>query len=223
MRKIRTTWPGLAALGLLVAANATAQQPAPPVQPAKAAVDHEALVAELKGSFVERGLAKLDRIDQSPMQRACSIAEAGGEMPGETAMKITQEAAANVKPPADGNYLGDWRQGEKVAQNGRGLQFSDTAKTINGGNCYACHQMTKSEISYGNIGPSLYQYGKLRGNGRDMVAYTWAKIYDSHATMPCSNMPRFGAAGILTEQQLKDVMALLLDPQSAVNDDQAKP
>lgn len=130
MRKIRTTWPGLAALGLLLAANAAAQQPAP-----KAAVDHQALVAELKDSFVERGLAKLDRIDQSPMQRACSIAEAGGEMPADTALKITQEAAANVKPPADGNYIGDWRQGEKVAQNGRGLQFSDTTKTINGGNC----------------------------------------------------------------------------------------
>ncbi|MGS1109797.1 sulfur oxidation c-type cytochrome SoxX [Achromobacter anxifer] len=218
MRKIRTIWPGLAALGLFLAANAAAQQPAP-----KAAVDHQALVAELKDSFVERGLAKLDRIDQSTMQRACSIADAGGEMPAETALKITQEAAANVKPPADGNYIGDWRQGEKVAQNGRGLQFSDTAKTINGGNCYACHQMTKAEISFGNIGPSLYQYGKLRGNGKEMVAYTWNKIYDSHATMPCSNMPRFGAAGILTEQQLKDVMALLLDPQSAVNDDQAKP
>jgi len=30
-------------------------------------------------------------------------------------------------------------------------------------------------------------------------------------------MPRFGAAGILTEKQLKDVMALLLDPASPVN------
>jgi sulfur-oxidizing protein SoxX len=30
-------------------------------------------------------------------------------------------------------------------------------------------------------------------------------------------MPRFGAAGILTEAQLKDVMALLLAPDSPVN------
>jgi sulfur-oxidizing protein SoxX len=30
-------------------------------------------------------------------------------------------------------------------------------------------------------------------------------------------MPRFGHHGILTEQQLKDVTALLLDPNSSVN------
>lgn len=218
MRNFRTLCPGLTGLGALLAMSIAAAQPAPP-----SAVDHDALVAELKNSFVERGIAKLDRIDQSPMQRACSIAEAGGTLPPEVATKITQEAAANIKPPADSNFLGDWRQGEKVAQNGRGLQFSDTAKTVNGGNCYACHQMTKAEISYGNIGPSLYQYGKLRGASKEMLAYTWNKIYDSHSSMPCSNMPRFGAAAILTEAQLKDVMALLLDPKSPVNDDSAKP
>jgi sulfur-oxidizing protein SoxX len=30
-------------------------------------------------------------------------------------------------------------------------------------------------------------------------------------------MPRFGDAGILTPSQIKDVMALLLDPASPVN------
>jgi sulfur-oxidizing protein SoxX len=30
-------------------------------------------------------------------------------------------------------------------------------------------------------------------------------------------MPRFGDAGILTEQQIKDVMAYLFDPESPVN------
>ena len=33
----------------------------------------------------------------------------------------------------------------------------------------------------------------------------------------CSTMPRFGHNGILTEQQMKDVVALLLDPESPVN------
>ena len=122
-----------------------------------------------------------------------------------------------MKAPADGKYLGDWKEGEKVAQNGRGMQFSDKADTVNGGNCYACHQLTKSEISFGNIGPSLYNYGKLRGDSPEVLKYTWAKVYDSHSYMACSNMPRFGAAGILTEKQLKDVMALLLDPASPVN------
>jgi sulfur-oxidizing protein SoxX len=30
-------------------------------------------------------------------------------------------------------------------------------------------------------------------------------------------MPRFGHNGILTEQQIKDVVALLMDPESPVN------
>jgi hypothetical protein len=61
------------------------------------------------------------------------------------------------------SYLGDWKSGEKLAQNGRGMTWTDTASTPNGGNCYNCHQITKEEISFGTIGPSLYNYGKMRG------------------------------------------------------------
>ena len=122
-----------------------------------------------------------------------------------------------MKYPADGKYLGDWKEGEKIAQNGRGMQSSDAVGSVNGGNCYACHQISKAEISFGNIGPSLYQYGKIRGQSEDMLKYTWAKIYNAQAFTACSNMPRFGHNGILQEKQIKDVMALLLDPASPVN------
>jgi sulfur-oxidizing protein SoxX len=134
-------------------------------------------------------------------------------------MKAALEKAAldAVKYPADGNFLGDWKQGERVAQSGVGLQFSDNDKTVNGGNCYACHQISKEEISYGNIGPTLYQYGKLRGNTVEIQRYTWARIWNAHAFNACNIMPRFGAAGILTEEQIRHVMALLLDPTSPVN------
>ncbi|MEN9866611.1 MAG: hypothetical protein RL748_2201, partial [Pseudomonadota bacterium] len=117
-------------------------------------------------------------------------------------------------------YLGDFKVGEQIAQNGRGMQSSDpapSAKTPNGGNCYACHQLSKTEISYGNIGPSLYQYGKLRGQSDEIMKYTWAKIYNAQAFKACSTMPRFGHSGILQEAQIKDLMALLLDPKSPVN------
>lgn len=176
--------------------------------------------AVLQASFEEKGIAKLDRLDQSPMQKVCSQADMTGKpLSNEELAGITKQALASIKYPADGKYMGDWKAGEKVAQNGRGLQFSDKAGAINGGNCYACHQMTKAEISFGNIGPSLLHYGKLRGSSKEIVEYTWNKIYDSHASAACSTMPRFGAAAILTEAQLKDVMALLLDPESPVNKD----
>ncbi len=97
------------------------------------------------------------------------------------------------------------------------MQSSDKVGGINGGNCYACHQISKQEISFGNIGPSLYNYGKIRGSSDEMLKYTWGKIYNAQAFTACSNMPRFGHSGILTEAQLKDVMALLMDPASPVN------
>jgi L-cysteine S-thiosulfotransferase len=138
-------------------------------------------------------------------------------MPKELKAKLEMLADAGVKYPADGQFLGDWREGERIAQNGRGLQFSDAPNTVGGGNCYACHAIDKIELSYGNIGPSLAQYGKLRGNSEPIQKYTWARIWNSHVFNACNSMPRFGAAGILTEQQIKHVMALLLDPNSPVN------
>ena len=183
----------------------------------KSPTDAEITIA-LKASFKEAGSAKLDRLDQTPLQRACTAASRSGKPLDEKLREALQATAlASVKYPADGKYLGDWKRGEAVAQNGRGLQFSDAANTVAGGNCYACHQIDKAEIAYGNIGPSLTGYGKLRGQTDATVKYTWARIWNSHSFNACANMPRFGDAGILTEAQIKDVMALLLDPASPVN------
>ena len=169
-------------------------------------------------SFKEKGIAKLERVNQTELQKACSLAEtAPGGLPDAKRTELQNAALAAVKYPADGKYLGDWKAGEKIAQTGVGFQFSDKEGTAAGGNCYACHQLAPQELSYGNIGPSLYQYGKLRGNSEEIMKYTWAKIWNSHAYNACSNMPRFGAEGILTETQLKDVMALLMAPDSPVN------
>jgi L-cysteine S-thiosulfotransferase len=198
------------------------------VMPSSAGVTTEQVRDVLKSSFTERGQAKLDRLDQSELQRSCSEAAASGKELGKSVRtKLEAAALAAVKLPADGVWLGDWKEGEKIAQIGRGLQFSDAAGSVAGGNCYACHQVTKTEISYGNIGPSLLNYGKLRGvkfegdkpaaESLPIVQYTWGKIWNSHAYNACSNMPRFGDAGILTEAQIKNVMALLLSPESPVN------
>jgi len=183
------------------------------------------IVAELKGSFADKGVATLDRLNQTPLQAACSeAAESGKELDPDVKAKIESTILENIPYPADGQYLGDWRKGEAIAQNGKGLQFSDPAGSPNGANCYACHQLTPKEISFGNQGPSLLKYGTLRGikdpNSPDalpIVKYTWARIWNTHAFNACNPMPRFGDAGILTTDQMKDVMALLLDPTSPVN------
>ena len=170
----------------------------------------------MQDSFKTRGIAKVERLQQDETQKVCTEYANKPILP-EVAKRVESANLASVKYPADGVYMGDWRKGEKVAQTGRGFQWSDKADAAAGGNCYACHQLSKAEISYGNIGPSLYRYGALRGNSPEVVKYTWAKLYNSQAYNACSNMPRFGHQHILTENQLRDLVALLLDPASPVN------
>jgi sulfur-oxidizing protein SoxX len=172
--------------------------------------------AMLKSSFKANGQASLDRLNQDETQRVCSEL-AGKAPPKDVAARIEKINLDAIKYPADGKLLGDWKNGEKIAQEGRGKQFSDDPAGPVGANCYACHQLAPQEVSFGTIGPSLYQFGKLRGYGVEIQRYAYGKIYNSEAYAACSNMPRFGHSGILNEQQLKDVAALLMDPQSPVN------
>ena len=183
----------------------------------------EATQRIVKASFRDQGIAKMAWLELDAANRACSAAE-GKPLDEKTARAIEAANLQTVKPPANGIYLGNWQEGERIAQNGRGMTWTDAAGSANGGSCYNCHQIGKSELSFGNIGPSLYNYGKLRGvtdpaaaASKPIVDYTWGKLYNAKAYNACSGMPRFGHAGILTEQQMRDVMALLLDPRSPVN------
>ena len=130
---------------------------------------------------------------------------------------IEAEQMKTIRYPSDGKYFGNWKEGEKIALSGKGLTWTDKTPHDNGGGCYNCHQMSSKEISYGTIGPSLLEWGKIRGNSEDNIKYTWGKIYNAKAYNACSNMPRNGDAEILTEQQIKHLMAYLFDPESPVN------
>jgi len=174
-------------------------------------------IAMMKVSFKESGQAKLDRIDQDDMQRLCSQFVGDKVMPKEVSEKLEKAQQALIKYPADGKMVGDWKQGERIAQSGVGKQFTDDPKTPAGGNCYACHQLTQAELSYGTIGPSLYHFAKLRGYGEQIQRYAWGKVYNSQAFSACSSMPRFGHSQILTEEQIRHVVALLMSPDSPVN------
>jgi sulfur-oxidizing protein SoxX len=181
--------------------------------------DYEKMAAEsIERSFVAKGIAAKDRIKQDAVNLECSRVEmVGGDLAPEVRKRIESENMRTIKYPADGNFFGDWKAGERLAQSGRGSTYSDKAGDPNGGNCYNCHQISKEEISHGTLGPTLYQFGKLRGNSEAVLKYTWGKLYNAKAYNACTNMPRFGQQGILTEKQMKDLMALLLDPNSPVN------
>ena len=189
-------------------------------------IDYDAQVEKMmKASFTSKGIATVDRLDQDKTQDECSKA-LGKPLAPAVAKAIESGNLKTVKMPSDGNFLGDWKEGEKLAQNGRGMTWNDKSAepSSNGGNCYNCHQISKSEISFGTIGPSLYQYAKLRGvtdptsaAAKPIVEYTWGKIYNAKGYNACSGMPRFGHMGMLNEEQIRNLMALLLDPKSPVN------
>jgi sulfur-oxidizing protein SoxX len=171
--------------------------------------------AVLKKDFQPRGQAGLDRLAEDGLQTICN--RTGNKPPAGIATQLQADQLAGVKFPADGKLMGDWKEGEKIAQSGRGFTWTDNPGLPVGGNCYNCHKIAPKETSYGTIGPSLYQFGKLRGNTADIQKYTYSKIWNAKAFNLCSEMPRFGHAGALNEQQIKHLVALLLDPESPVN------
>jgi sulfur-oxidizing protein SoxX len=180
----------------------------------------------VKASFRDQGIAKADRVlNTDETNRACREADATGKPLDEKTAKALEEMNfKTIQWPSDGKFMGDWKQGEVIAQSGRGLTWTDKAGDVNGGNCYNCHQISKEELSHGTLGPSLYNYGKIRGvtnptsaESKPIVEYTWGKINNPRAYNACTSMPRFGHKGILNEAQVRHVVGLLLDPKSPVN------
>jgi L-cysteine S-thiosulfotransferase len=198
---------GLAAFALVGVAHAQTK-PAAKVDPAK-------VEAVIKGTWKKPADGWQARIDQDETQKICS--DYRNDVPTAEFNKIVEREKATIVFPADGNVMGDWKAGEKVAQSGSGGQFSDAPDTVKGGNCYACHQMAKAELSYGTLGPNLQGYGTTRKYDLAEAKNVYAKIFNAQSVQACSNMPRFGFHQFLTEQQLKDVTAYLMSPDSPVN------
>ena len=182
----------------------------------KPAVDTAKIDAAIAAAFPTAPADWKARFDQDETMKACSLHE--NSPPKAVAETIATREKARIEYPADGKLLGDWASGEKLAQSGYGLRFTDyPARQVNGGNCYACHQLTKAEVSYGTIGPSLLNYGKIRNFSEADTKAAYEKVYNAQAAYPCSNMPRFGTNKVLTIDQIKDLVALVMSPDSPVN------
>jgi sulfur-oxidizing protein SoxX len=179
-----------------------------------AAFADEGIERILKRDFQARGQATMDRVVPDAVQRICN--ETGDKPPPELAKTLEGDQLRAIAFPA-GDLIGDWRRGERIAQGGRGLTWSDKPGAPGEGSCYNCHQLSPKEQSFGTLGPSLYRFGAVRGSGPEMQKYVYGKIYNAKAYNLCSQMPRLGHSGTLTEEQIKDLVGLLLDPASPVN------
>jgi sulfur-oxidizing protein SoxX len=167
----------------------------------------------LKRDFHARGQATMDRVDQDGVQRVCT--EAHDRLPEALAHALEADQKKTIAYPP-GSLMGDWKRGERLAQSGQGMTWNDKPGNA-GGSCYNCHELSPRELSFGTIGPSLRGFGKRRGNAPDVQRYVYGKIYNAKAFSACTQMPRFGTSGTLAPEQIKDLVALLLDPASPVN------
>ena len=192
----------LLAIGLTFSASAQA--------PSAATVE-----VAVKGLFDQAPAAWQAKAGQDATQAACS--QLRDNPPAAEAAKIMAREKATVAMPADGKVIGDWKKGEKLAQNGYGGRSTDKPTRESGGNCYACHQLSKKEVSFGTMGPPLVEYGKVRKYAEADAKAVYEKIYNAQASVACSKMPRLGHSKHLNEQQIKDIVALLFDPESPVN------
>lgn len=161
----------------------------------------------------------LKRLEQDRSQQICSRI-AGAKLTQEEAAEVVRLARASFRYPASGKLVGDWKIGDKLAHDGAGdriVRGRLEKRKENGGLCQNCHALAPGEINVGNIGPSLTGYGKQRGDSEAVARLTYERIYNGWAYAPCSNMPRLGATGHLTPEQITHLVAYLIDRQSPIN------
>lgn len=161
------------------------------------------------------------RLRQDALQKTCSRLK-GGQLDSDTAQKVTKLARKSMEYPDGGIELGDWKKGQKLAENAFGFRVGhkvdDHSARETGGLCINCHTMEEEKaIRSGTLGPNLVGYGKTRGTGEQTRKYTYEVLYNPHVFFPCTKMPRFGVNGVLTQEKISHIMAYLLDPDSPVN------
>jgi len=190
----------LVGIGLLVGCQPAAQKAAAPKEEKRVEVKKK----EKKKSSAER--FRIALANQDKWQKACSnpnqLVPEGIDI--ETFRK---EMLATVEFPPGGVVGKNIARGEKL--------FGDPKKggRSRRGNCYACHCGDPQILACGNIGPSLRGYGKRGIDPKD----TYIKIYNSWAVVPCSVMPRLGYHGVLTPEEIADIVAYMHDPNSPLN------
>lgn len=173
----------------------------------------------VRESFTAPAPQLLKRLDQDRAQQICSkIGDA--KLTQEEAAEVVKISRASFKYPASGKLVGNWKTGEKLAHDGAGDRIQRgrlEKRKENGGLCQNCHALAPGEINVGNVGPALTHYGVQRGNSEPIAKLTYERIYNGWAYAPCSNMPRLGATGHLTPEQITHLVAYLIDPQSPIN------
>src|SRR6187402_537744 len=98
----------------------------------KPVVDAAKVDADIAKAFSAAPAEWKPRLEQDESMKECSIHE--NSPPKAMAEGIQKREKAKIEYPADGKLMGDWQSGEKLAQSGYGLRFTDyPARNPNGG------------------------------------------------------------------------------------------
>lgn len=220
----------LALLALTVGAVPVDEVDPTDLHAAEVEVDYTAMTPEEMAEFlifsgglklddaVQEGGVARDRLVQDELQLICT--EARNQPSPEQREQIISAAQASIEYPEGDIVIGDWEEGRRLAWSGFGYRLGpsldDHEANPLGANCYNCHEFA-GDRQGGTLGPSLKGYGKLRGDSQAILRLTYGIIYNAHSLFPCTQMPRQGAKGLLSQDQILDIMAYLFDPESPVN------
>ena len=157
------------------------------------------------------------RLDQDETQKVCS--QYRNSPPKEMAAAIVAREQAAIVYPADGKLMGDWKNGEKLAESGYGGRFTDypAAAAPTAATAMPATSWPRRRSATARWGPSLLEYGKIRKYSEADIKAVYERIYNPHAAIACANMPRLGASKFLTIDQIRDLVAYVMSPDSPVN------
>ena len=169
------------------------------------------------------------KVNQDESQKICSKYKSREEIPAKELQRVIELNQKAINYPQWGVYWGDWKEGQKLVESARGGRFASYGfsdkPTDKGGNCYACHLIEKGKPG-GTMGPNLYGYGKRWGITKEnmnspeaieKLKAVYNIVYNSWSAFPCSSMPRFGYHGALSPEDVMNIVAFLLHPESPVN------
>jgi sulfur-oxidizing protein SoxX len=93
----------------------------------------------------------------------------------------------------------------KEPLNGNKERGKQIATNIRWGNCIACHSLPEGQAG-GSVGPDLSQRGAFPVDLQEM----YQRIWDVRIYSPDAHMPIYGTNKVLTDQDIRDVMAYVL-------------
>ena len=131
-------------LATAAAATLAACASAPVVQHSKMTdAELAEVTAAFKRDFRAKGQAKMERLEQDEVQRTCNLQ---ADNPPESVAKPLEQAQLKAIKFPNGSFMGDWKNGKKIAESGQGMQWSEKPGTAGGG-CYNCHQLSPQQES----------------------------------------------------------------------------